>query len=55
MPVQRVVKDKQVGYKWGTSGHVYYGPGAEAKARLQGRAILAAGYKEPGVTSSPKK
>lgn len=52
MPVQRVVKNKKIGYRFGPTGHVYYGAGAEAKARLQERAARAAGYtghKQPGA------
>jgi hypothetical protein len=33
-----------VGYRYGTRGKVYTGPGAQAKAALQGSAIHAAGY-----------
>lgn len=50
MPVQRVITTKngkpREGYRWGQSGHIYYGPGAKAKAALQGRAAHAAGYRE---------
>ena len=46
MPVQQVVKNDQTGYRFGQSGHVYYGPGARAKAALQERAIYAAGYRK---------
>ena len=35
----------KVGYRWGTSGKVYTGPGAKEKAERQGRAARAAGYK----------
>ena len=49
MPVQRVTTTKQgqtrTGYRWGQHGHIYYGPGAQAKAALQGRAAYAAGYR----------
>ena len=45
MPVRKVVQDGKVGFRWGDHGHVYFGPGAEAKATLQGRAAYAAGYK----------
>ena len=45
MPVQRVMNNGKVGYRFGQSGHVYYGPGAEAKARLQERAARAGGWK----------
>ena len=36
MPVQRT---KGGGYKWGSSGKVYYGKGAKEKAQKQGAAI----------------
>ena len=50
MPVQQVIQDGKSGYRWGNHGHVYFGPGAQAKATLQGRAAHAAGYssKTPG-------
>lgn len=34
------------GYRWGSSGKIYTGPGAKAKAAAQGRAAYAAGYKK---------
>lgn len=36
------------GYQWGSSGKVYKGPGAKAKAAAQGRAVRASGWKEKG-------
>lgn len=36
MPVR---KTKSGGYKYGSTGKVYYGKGAKQKAREQGRAI----------------
>lgn len=36
------------GYKWGSSGKIYTGPGARAKAERQGRAAYASGYKGSG-------
>lgn len=49
MPVHKViiVKDgKRIeGYRWGTSGKVYTGPGAQEKAAKQGQAAYANGYK----------
>lgn len=45
MPVMKVNTKKGVGYRFGHSGHIYYGRGAQAKARLQERAAYAAGYK----------
>jgi hypothetical protein len=47
MPVHRVEKNGRTGYRFGQSGHIYYGRGAEAKAQLQERAARAAGWKEP--------
>jgi len=40
MPVQKVGS----GYRWGKTGKVYTGPGAKAKAALQGKAAHASGY-----------
>lgn len=49
MPVHRVTttrKGKIVkGYRWGSSGKIYTGPGAKAKAAAQGRAAYASGYR----------
>ena len=49
MPVQTVTTQRNgrtvMGYRWGTSGKVYTGPGARAKAALQGSAARAAGYR----------
>lgn len=49
MPVQRVMVQRDgktiQGYRWGQHGHVYTGPGARAKAALQGQAAYAAGYR----------
>ena len=36
MPIRRT---KTGGYKYGTKGKTYYGKGAKAKARKQGKAI----------------
>ena len=41
MPIMRVKTKGKVGYKFGRNGHIYYGKGAEAKAKLQGRAVYA--------------
>ena len=43
MPVQ---KTKDGGYRWGTTGKVYYGKDARRKAEAQGRAIEATGWTE---------
>jgi hypothetical protein len=52
MPVRRINTTRNgqpvVGYRWGTSGKIYTGPGAQAKAAAQGRAAYAAGYKQKG-------
>lgn len=42
MPVRKVGPNS---YQWGTSGKVYTGKDAKAKAERQGRAIYASGYK----------
>lgn len=44
MPVHKVMTNGKTGYQWGQHGHVYTGPGAQAKAAKQGRAAYAAGY-----------
>ena len=50
MPVHKVKTTKDgktvTGYKWGTTGKIYTGPGAKAKATAQARAIYAQGYKK---------
>ena len=51
MPIQRVTKNGKTGYRFGQSGHTYYGKGAEAKARLQERAAYAAGWKGDKATA----
>lgn len=43
MPVRKVGPNS---YQWGTSGKVYTGRDAKAKAERQGRAIYASGYRE---------
>ena len=49
MPVKPVSTTRQgkpvTGYRWGSSGKIYTGPGAKAKAAAQGRAAYASGYK----------
>lgn len=42
MPVRKVPGG---GYRWGSSGKIYRGPGAKAKAAKQGKAAFAGGYK----------
>jgi hypothetical protein len=50
MPVKKVWTTRNgksvAGYRWGTSGKIYVGPGAEKKAAAQGRAAYASGYKK---------
>ena len=48
MPVHKVREKGRVGYQWGTSGKVYFGPGAAEKAAKQGQAAWANGYKGKG-------
>lgn len=46
MPVHKVRENGRVGYQWGNSGKVYFGPGAMRRATRQGQAAHAAGYRE---------
>jgi hypothetical protein len=46
MPVHKVMVNGKPGYKWGSSGKVYTGPGAAQKAAQQGQAVYASGYKK---------
>lgn len=46
MPVRKVTVNGQTGYRWGSSGKTYFGPGAQARAAAQGRAAHAAGYRD---------
>jgi len=39
MPVQRCSRSGKSGFKFGSSGKCYTGPGAKSKAKRQGRAI----------------
>lgn len=39
MPLMRCTKDGKKGWKWGTEGACYLGPGGREKAKRQGRAI----------------
>ncbi len=54
MPVHKVTVQRQgkkvTGYRWGESGRIYTGPGAQQRAAAQGRAIRAAGYRSRGKT-----
>lgn len=49
MPVRKVATTRNgrpvTGYKWGTSGKIYTGPGAQQRAAAQGRAAYASGYR----------
>lgn len=44
MPVQKIYKDGEVWYRWGDSGKLYKN---KEDAEKQGRAVYAAGYREP--------
>jgi hypothetical protein len=44
MPINKVVKNNQVGYRYGTHGHIY---ATRAGAVRQAQAIHAAGFREP--------
>lgn len=52
MPVRKVQTTRSgqpvSGYRWGTSGKIYVGPRAQARAQAQGRAIYASGYRKKG-------
>ena len=54
MPVKRVQTTRNgrpvTGYRWGSSGRIYTGPGAEQRAQAQGRAAYASGYRSKGRT-----
>lgn len=41
MPIKRCQKNSKKGYKWGSEGKCYVGPGAKEKALKQMRAIKA--------------
>jgi hypothetical protein len=48
MPVMRVQgPNGRTGYRWGTTGKIYTGPDAMAKAAAQGRAAYRSGYRPP--------
>lgn len=44
MPIQKIRREGRVGYRWGRSGKIYWGPGGRAKAVLQAQAAYASGY-----------
>jgi hypothetical protein len=50
MPVKAVQTTrggrKVTGYRWGSSGRIYTGPGARARANRQAAAAYASGYKK---------
>jgi hypothetical protein len=50
MPVRRIQGPRgQVGYQWGTTGKIYTGPDAMARAKAQGQAAYRSGYRpKPG-------
>ena len=39
MPLMRCQENGKSGWKWGSEGHCYSGPGGKGKAKKQGRAI----------------
>lgn len=41
MPVHPVYKNGKIGYQWGKTGKVYFGPQGKQKAQQQGAAIKA--------------
>lgn len=49
MPVKQVRTTRNgqpvTGYRWGDSGKIYTGPGAQQRAAAQGRAAYASGYR----------
>jgi hypothetical protein len=48
MPVMRVQgPNGRIGYRWGTTGKIYTGPDARARAAAQGRAAYRSGYRPP--------
>ena len=48
MPVRRVQgPGGKVGYQWGTTGKIYTGSDAQAKAAAQGHAAYRSGYRPP--------
>jgi len=51
MPVHKLTQNGEVYYRWGDHGKMYK---TKAEAEAQGRAIHAAGYKEP-AKQAPKK
>ena len=50
MPIQRIQSGRRVGYKWGSSGKIYWGPRGRALALLQASAAYAAGYRAKSST-----
>ena len=48
MPVNTVIIQRSgrpvVGYRWGSQGKIYTGPGARERAARQGAAVQASGY-----------
>jgi hypothetical protein len=50
MPVMRILgPGNKVGYRWGSTGKIYYGPDAQQRATRQGQAAYRSGYRpKPG-------
>lgn len=59
MPVEKVYTTRQgrsvVGYRWGSQGRIYTGPGAEQQAAAQGRAAYAGGYRGSARNKNSKR
>jgi hypothetical protein len=48
MPVMRIQgPNRKIGYRWGTTGKIYYGADARERAMAQGRAAYRSGYRPP--------
>jgi len=45
MPCHACIEKGKRGWKWGSKGKCYTGPGAKAKCERQGRAAFAGGYR----------
>ena len=50
MPVMRIMgPGNKVGYRWGSTGKIYYGSDAQQRATRQGQAAYRSGYRpKPG-------
>ena len=48
MPVMRVQgPNRKIGYRWGSTGKIYYGMDARERAARQGQAAYRSGYRPP--------